>query len=383
MKILLIQSIAEISSEAWDLLAPESFPFASYSFLRALETTGCVGDRTGWFPQYFTVWEGAVLNGALLAFVKSNSYGEYIFDFAWADAYARTGLDYYPKVVSAIPFTPATGPKLLIAEALESERRSKVQEILIAALREFVASQKMSSFHALFITEDEKVAFENQGFMIRHSYQYHWKNDRFANFSEFLLRLRSKRRKEILREREQVKMSGVTITRLTGADLKPEHAEIMHRFYTDTVSKRGGFEYLTRRFFHEIFRTLADRILLVLAHNSEGTAVAGALNYYGGATLFGRNWGCLEDYKSLHFELCYYQGIEFAIEKGLKLFEAGAQGEHKFQRGFMPSLTLSAHHFENQALKKPISDFIENEAEGIETLFAEYRAHTPFSRESN
>jgi predicted N-acyltransferase len=381
MKVEIFESIQKISFEAWQKLTTESFPFADYEFLLALEETGCLGSRTGWKPFYICCFIETRLAGAFLCFSKTNSYGEYIFDFAWAQAFESYGLRYYPKLVSAIPFTPATGPKLLLDSTLTGEKKLTVARLLLEKSQELKKSISASSLHALFIPETETSIFAQANFTIRHSFQYHWRNENFKDFPDFLSQLRAKRRKEIVRERRQALESGVKISRLTGDQLTPKHAELMYQFYTDTVGKMGGFAYLTKDFFRQVFLNMKHKILFVLAEKESGEPVAGALNYFGKDTLFGRHWGCVEDFKSLHFELCYYQGIEFAIEKKFSLFEAGAQGEHKFQRGFLPSLTYSAHQIDDPNLGPAIDEFIGEEKKQITLLFAQYGEQTPFSRE--
>jgi len=321
-----------------------------------------------------------VLKGALVLYLKSNSFGEYIYDFAWAQAFANQGLEYYPKLTAAIPFTSATGPKLLLDGTLDPATRLQVAQQLVVAGKELASRSGVSSFHALFLEESEIPTFQNEQMLIRHSYQYHWWNQNYRDFADFLQKLRSKRRSEILRERRQVHQAGLQISRLTGEQLGDRHAQAFYQFYVDTAEKKGGYAYLTLPFFLQIFRTMSDRILLVYAERDNQQPVAGALNFYGRSTLFGRNWGCLEDHKSLHLELCYYQGIEFAIEKQFRLFEAGAQGEHKFYRGFLPRLNYSAHHIHNAPLGRAIGRFIEDEKAQIAALFAEYARQTPYSR---
>ncbi len=379
MKIKIFQSLRQISENDWVKITPADFPFASYQFLSALEVSGCLGPRTGWSPVYFTAWNNQDLIGGSVAYLKTNSYGEYIFDFAWAQAHESMGASYYPKVVMAVPFTPATGPKVLLAPELSADLKLGTAAALLGAVEDWSVEKKASSSHALFLTKDDLPFFSQAGFFIRHSFQFHWQNKGYKSFESFTESLRGKRRKEIRRERAMVTDSHVTIERLTGTKLKPYHAELMYEFYLSTIDKMQGMDYLTLDFFKEIFSTMADQILFVLASNSDGAGVAGALCFFKGSALFGRNWGCLEEYKGLHFELCYYQGIEFAIEKNLKIFEAGAQGEHKFQRGFMPTLTYSAHVIKNPRLNLPIQDYVGHEKIQIEQMFAQYLEHSPFA----
>ena len=379
MELRLFSSIQEIPEASWAPLVPIDFPFMAYHFLHSLETTNCLGTRTGWTPVYLTLWNENSLVAALASFIKNNSYGEYIFDFAWAQVHESSNLSYYPKLVAAVPFTPATGPKILFLPSLSASEKDQAAEALLNQMKQLAQKTKMSSVHALFITPSEIPYFEKSDFFIRESFQFHWKNENYQSFEDFLKSLRSKRRTEISRERHQVRESGIKIHRLTGSDLEPEHARLFYQFYFNTIQKMGGYNYLTPDFFTSVFRKMKDQILFVLA-TKDDQPVAGALNYFGPQTLFGRHWGCLEEYKSLHFELCYYQGIEFAIEKNLSLFEAGAQGEHKFQRGFLPNLTYSAHRIHDPQMRTLIQDHVEHEKTDLKRVFADFKAQTPFSR---
>ena len=386
MQTQIFHSLDEIHEDLWNQLASPAFPFLEYHFLHALETTNCLGRRTGWMPVYITVWEHHSLEGAMVAYLKDNSYGEYIFDFAWAQASHAHKIPYYPKIVLAVPFTPATGSKILLRHGLTQLEKIEVTAHLFEGLKGISRATQSSSIHALFISESELDVFRASGYFIRHSFQYHWRNrlphgsqeSNYLTFPDFLSSLKGKRRREITRERAQVSASGITIERLTGNRLESQHADLFYRFYSDTVDKRGGNEYLTQEFFAQVFKTMQDKILLVLARDSESKPVAGALYYIGSETLYGRHWGCHADYRALHFELCYYQGIEFAIERKMKLFEAGAQGEHKFNRGFLPSLTYSAHHIENSLTREMISEFVQREQGEIQRVISEYLEHSPF-----
>ncbi len=368
-------SILTIGPLKWSKISDPSFPFTSYHFLAAMETSDCVGERTGWFPQFIGFWEGEELLGALVLYLKTNSYGEYIFDFAWSEAYQRYGLPYYPKLTSAVPFTPATGPKLLIKPGADVRT---IGEALLKAGETLAEKCEAHSEHALFVPKDQHAIYESSGFFLRDSFQYHWHNSNFTDFASFTATLRSKRRKEILRERNQVASAPIKIRRILGAELKASDAENFYQFYLSTIEKRSSYDYLTEGFFKAVFKDLKENILLVQAEEQTGTPVAAALYFFGDQVLFGRNWGCLAEYKALHFELCYYQGIEFAIEKGLKRFEAGAQGEHKFQRGFMPSLTYSAHKIQHPQMNRAIQDHVRFERKEIEKLFEHYQGHSPF-----
>lgn len=381
MQIQILKSILNLNQADWEPLAPKEFPFLSYQFLSALEITHCLGSRTGWEPCFIGVFKQGRICGAMPAYLRNNSFGEYIFDFGWANAYSNHGLSYYPKLVSAVPFTPATAPKILMHKNLPAEDKPVIQELLLKTFRDLTETLNLSSSHALFISESELPVFEAEKFLIRHSFQYHWKNKSYQNFDSFLGSLRSKRRKEIQRERLQVQQRGVQIDSLTGSDLQASHALSMYEFYMSTMQKKAGFDFLTKEFFQLVFQTMKDQILFVLAKDSKGNEVAGALNYFGSDALYGRHWGCNEEYRALHFELCYYRGIEFSIERKFPLFEAGAQGDHKFNRGFLPSLTYSAHFLRNQVFFDAVRDSIVAEKNQLQEFFEYSVQHSPFSRE--
>lgn len=376
-QIRIVDSILNISPESWGCLQAPDFPFTDYAFLSSLEEAHCLGDRTGWTPIYITAWINDRLTGALVLFAKDNSYGEFIFDFGWADAAYNAGINYYPKIISAIPFTPATGSKFLIDFNCSRNEQALTKQALLQASKEFIHSAGVSSIHHLFIPESEISFFKSQGFFIRNSFQYHWSNKNYANFDSFLNSLTGKRRREASRERSQVVKQGIRIEQLTGAQLTQSHADIMHGFYQSTMDKKQGFEFLTGDFFKLIFETMKDKILLVLAYHDD-QPVAGALNFIGTQRLFGRYWGCRAQYRSLHFEVCYYQGIKYCIEQKLPLFEAGAQGEHKFQRGFLPTLTYSAHQINHPGLRHAITEFVDREKKQLELVFADYDRHSPY-----
>ena len=370
------QSIQKIGVEQWSALADPAFPFTGYHYLLALETSDSVGARTGWFPRFVTAWEDTELVGALVLYLKTNSYGEYIFDFAWADVYERCGLPYFPKLTSAIPFTPATGTKILIKPGFKD---AEITRALLEGADKLAKNAEASSIHCLFIPGEQSQIFESCGYFTRESFQFHWRNRNYASFADFLASLKSKRRKEISRERAQVVKAPVLIQRLTGEQIKDEHGDLFYEFYLSTIDKRQSHDYLTQDFFRRVFTNMKDQILFVLAQHGDGTPVAGALYYFGQDKLYGRNWGCLEEYRSLHFELCYYQGIEFAIERNFKCFEAGAQGEHKFQRGFLPSRTYSAHKIAHPELSQAIQDHVVYEKNEIVRLFETYTKRSPFT----
>jgi uncharacterized protein len=380
MRVERVLSIEQADEAAWRVLEPPDFPFFDFEFLRALERSGSIGRASGWSPSYLICKEGGRLLGALPLYLKTDSYGEYVFDWEWARAYNEHGLPYYPKLVAAVPFTPATGPKLLVRPDLTGEaERAAVKRTLLDAARELGEERGVSSSHALFLPEEELGEFTRQGFAVRHSLQFHWRNRGYEAFPDYLQALVSKRRRQVARERRQLESEGLRIERLTGEELDGEHASIMHRFYLGTFDRKWGFPYLTGVFFEEAFRTMRDRTLLVLARDGlTGRPVAGALNFFKGDALFGRYWGAAEERRNLHFELCYYQAIEFAIERRLELFEAGAQGEHKHARGFLPTVTYSAHEIRHPAFRRAIEHYIETEKRYIADAMAEYAHHDPY-----
>ncbi len=360
---------------AWRALEPSDFPFFDFEFLRALERSGSIGGASGWSPVYLVCRDdlGGLL-GSLPLYLKTHSYGEYIFDWEWAHAYRQHGLSYYPKLVAAAPFTPATGPKLLVKPDAD---RAAVTHALLDAARRLGEERRVSSSHALFLPEEELDEFSQHGFAVRHSVQFHWRNRGYGAFSDYLDAMMSKRRRQVARERRQ--LEEVEIERVTGNELSPEHASTMYRFYLSTSDRKWGSPYLTGAFFAEVFRTMGDRILLVLARDrGTGRPIAGALNFFKGRTLYGRYWGTTEERRNLHFELCYYQAIEFAIERRLALFEAGAQGEHKLARGFLPSLTYSAHAIQHPDFRRAIEDYINVEKKILAEDMAGYAQHDPY-----
>ncbi|MGI8539676.1 MAG: GNAT family N-acetyltransferase [Rubrobacteraceae bacterium] len=375
--------IEDIGESAWRAVEPPDFPFFDFEFLRALERSGSVGERSGWTPVYLVCrddGDGRLL-GAMCAYLKTDSYGEYIFDWEWAHAYHDHGLSYYPKLTAAVPFTPATGPKMLLAEGMkDGGGRAKVADVLLDAIRRVGEDLRVSSSHALFVPEIEVPFFEERGFAVRHSMQFHWRNRGHDSFDDYLGALQSKRRRQIVRERRQLEDEKLNIERITGDALRPEHAGAMYEFYMSTADRKWGMPYLNEPFFDEVFETMKDRVLFVLARDENGFPIAGTLNFFKGESLFGRYWGTVEDRRNLHFELCYYQPIEFAIERGMKLFEAGAQGEHKLARGFLPSVTYSAHDIRHPAFRRAIEDYLDDERRIIARNIEIYKDHDPYKR---
>ena len=366
-----------IQKQDWDQITSLNFPFSDYEYLLALETSQSVGSETGWIPHFLTVWQGVELVGATFVYLKTNSYGEYIFDWAWADAYHRYALPYYPKLVSAIPFTPATGTKILLRPNAD---REAVSRALISAMLALAEEKGCHSVHGLFLPREEVAQFSERGFLIRHSFQYHWFNREYRDFSDFLDHLKTKRKKQIIREREQLIARGFEIRVVTGEAILPRHTGIMYRFYLSTIDKMGGYPYLTPRFFDTVMETMKDRLVLIFAYD-RGKEIAGTINYRKGDHLYGRYWGADEYVRNLHFELCYYQSIDYAIRNNITLFEAGAQGEHKFPRGFLPELNYSAHWIFHPQFRTAIAQFIGEEKALIGRFIDDKLGRSPYHRQ--
>ena len=358
-------------AEAWDALSHGN-PFTTHRFLKALEDSGSVGEGTGWEPRHMLAHLGGKLVGAMPLYLKSHSQGEYIFDFNWADAYMRAGGEYYPKLQSAVPFTPATGPRLLAKDAA-------TKRALLHGAVQLARENKLSSFHMTFCTEAEFRLGGEMGLMQRLNQQFHWENRGYACFDDFLGALSSRKRKNIRKERAAAQGFGGEILALTGEEIRPEHWEAFWLFYQDTGARKWGTPYLTRAFFDEAQAHLRDDILLVLAAR-EGRFVAGALNFIGADTLFGRYWGSIEHHPNLHFELCYYQAIEAAIRLGLKRVEAGAQGEHKLARGYLPTPVYALHWIRDKGFAGAVQRFLDAEAEAVREDMDELAEVGPFKR---
>lgn len=350
--------IADIGQPAWDGLRTDTNPFTSFAYLEALESTGCVGDGTGWQPAHLTLSDGDTVRGAMPLYAKTHSMGEYVFDQSWARAYEQAGGDYYPKLQSSIPFTPVTGQRILSPDA--DTRRA-----LIDAGMRVCDQNKLSSLHITFPTETEWREMGEQGLLLRQDQQFWFDNPGYGSFDDFLAQLSSNRRKVIRRERRDVQ-SALTFRFLTGNDITEAHLDEMFGFISDTYARKWGTgsPYLTRDFFSVVAERMRDRIVLVFAYDG-ATPVAGAINFVGDATLYGRQWGALVEVPFLHFEVCYYQAIDFAIERGLSRVEAGTQGEHKLSRGYLPHPVYSAHYIRDPRLRRPIADYLAREREAV------------------
>jgi predicted N-acyltransferase len=376
-------AIAEIGKPAWDACNNASDygrnPFTSFDFLSALEDSGCVCARTGWGPRHLSVEDvGGGIAGVMPLYLKNHSQGEYVFDHAWADAYERAGGRYYPKLQCAAPFSPVTGPRLITRE---DSPREAAEKILIGGAVALCDQLGASSLHVTFPPGDQWRRMGEQGLLLREDQQFHWENAGYETFEDFLGALSSGRRKTIRRERRDAQ-AGLEIVALTGADLTEEHWDAFYGFYMDTGGRKWGRPYLNRTFFALLGERMADRVLLVMARRpgqGGGRWIAGALNLMGDDTLYGRNWGRHEDVPFLHFELCYYQAIEQAILRGLKRVEAGAQGQHKLARGYLPSPVYSAHFIADAALREPVRRYLDQERPAVEREMAYLAAEfSPF-----
>jgi len=357
--VRLAKSISDVPAEHWDACAGPGNPFLSHAFLLSLEESESVCPRTGWLPQHLLYEndQGELLGAAPL-YLKGHSHGEYVFDWGWADAFERAGGKYYPKLLSAVPFTPVTCRKLLIRPDADPIRTA---EILAGGLIGVTDQHAVSSLHVNFPPEEESALLEEMGFLRRRALQYHWENRGYESFDDFLGDLSSRKRKSIRKERREAAEHGVEIKMLTGDAIEPRHWDAFYRFYMDTSDRKWGSAYLNREFFALLGERMADRVLLVMAEY-EGHLVGGALNLIGEDTLYGRNWGCVADFKFLHFEACYYRAIDFAIERGLAKVEAGAQGQHKIQRGYLPTFTYSNHYIPDPGFASAVKDFLDRES---------------------
>jgi len=375
-------SIKDIGREPWDICAnPPGCgynPFISYDFLVALEASGSATAETGWLAQHLVLEDHKGDIAAVMpCYLKNHSQGEYVFDHGWADAFYRAGGEYYPKLQTSVPFTPATGRRLLVRPGAAQAAQEK---LLASAGVELTARIGASSHHLTFLTKDEWDHLGKLGFLQRTDQQYHWQNKGYDSFSQFLEQLNSRKRKMIAKERRQARASGIQIKWISGSDIEERHWDIFYRFYMDTGMRKWGRPYLTREFYSRIGESMADKILLILCERDNKT-IAGALNFMGSDTLYGRHWGACEHHPFLHFEACYYQAIDFAIAHKLGSVEAGAQGPHKIARGYEPSLTYSAHYIAEPHLRQAVADYLEHEMKYVNLEMAELTKHVPFRKQ--
>ena len=404
MHIVVHDSLAGINADQWNALLPSNNPFMRYEFLYGLEISGCVCLERGWESSHVAIYQDdsqQQLLAAMPAYIKTHSYGEYIFDWAWADAHHRHGLDYYPKLSNAVPFTPATGERWLVAQHMDSDL---AVQLLIATYMQLVDEKNISSIHCLFTTKDQAQQLSQHDFLTRHSTQFHWQNKDYADFDEFLAGMNSKKRKNIKRERRRVKESGIRYRWLTGSQLDQNAVNQMYAFYKRTVAMYGAQSYLNKPFFNYLADSFNQQTLFLfadycgpavsdseidgpnestnLAANSQ--VIAGGLYFKSdhpdNNTLYGRYWGALDNFHSVHFETCYYQAIDWCIQNGFQRFEAGAQGEHKLARGLEPSITYSGHWIKNRQFHKAIDEFVQSEQNQVNRYTHALQAHSPFKK---
>lgn len=379
MELRAIRRIDDIPATVWNGLEGTDNPFLDHAFLSALERHGAVSRETGWVAHHLGLFDGDRLVAAAPAYLKTHSWGEFVFDFAWADAYARYGEAYYPKLVIAVPFTPATGPRILFAPDGDHETLAAA---LTNGARTMVERAGISSVHWLFPRAADRDRLAAAGYSLRHGCQYHWRNDNYADFEDFLGRLTAKKRKNIRRERRRVHQAGVRIRTVHGDEADTALWSAIHRFYRRTFHEHGNLPLLSRAFFEDVGARLGRRVVLFIAER-DGTPIAGALCFRDARWLYGRYWGCDETVEDLHFEACYYQGIDYCIRKGLTGFEPGAQGEHKVPRGFLPTITYSAHHLVDPRFREAVDDYLERERAAVNDYARALTLEGPYRAESH
>jgi uncharacterized protein len=376
-KARFLESISQVDAARWNALLADGQPFLRHEFLSALEESGCAVPRTGWGPRHLLIEDA---RGALLAamplYLKGHSRGEFVFDFSWANAYAQHGLPYYPKLVSAVPFTPVRGPRLLADAGID---RDSAARMLIQAATDHVREHELSSWHVLFPTEESAQQLRSAGLILRRDCQFHWFNQDYPSFDAFLATFTAEKRKKAKRERRRVAEAGIEFDTFLGGDMDDARWKAVYAFYADTFHRHGHDPYLNLRFFKLLAAALPDRMMLKVARIGPDP-IAAAIFFVGDDALYGRYWGAGGNYHSLHFETCYYQGIEYCIEKGLARFEPGTQGEHKVPRGFVPTLMSSAHFVADRRFAAAIRDFAAREARGVDAYAAAVNEHTPYHR---
>ena len=375
-----VSSVRQIAAEDWDACANPAGgvynPFLSYAFFTALEDSSSATARTGWLARHLITRNGERILGIVPCYLKNHSQGEYVFDHNWADAFMRAGGDYYPKLQVSVPFTPVTGSRLLVRADADRER---VREALIAGMIGLCSQLKVSSVHVTFAPQDEWDMLAEYGFLQRTDQQYHWKNDNYDSFDDFLATLASRHRKAIKRERRDALANGISLHVLNGSEITEDAWDAFYAFYMETGSRKWGRPYLNRAFYAQIADTMADDVVLIMAKR-EGRWIAGAINFKGSDTLYGRHWGAIEHHPFLHFEVCYYQAIDYAIRNGLKSVEAGAQGEHKIARGYLPQMTRSAHYIADPSLRRAVRDYLVHERDYVEQAGRELTEAGPFRK---
>ena len=381
MHIVVHTRLSQIDANQWNQLVDLANPFVSHEFLNGLEACGCVSPENGWQPHHLAIYDQTKehLLAAMPCYIKNHSYGEYIFDWSWVNAYHSHGIDYYPKLSNAVPFTPATGPRVLTSST--AEQYGVTQEELSKTLIDFAVKEteklNLSSFHSLFNTQAQSSLYQQQGLSTRQSTQFHWKNNDYASFDDFLGQMSSKKRKNIKRERRRVNETGVTFKWLSGNELSAQAAATMYKFYSRTIAYYGAQSYLNKSFFEYIATHFSNQTLFLFAE-FENQIIAGGLYFKGEKTLYGRYWGALANFHSVHFETCYYQAIQWCIEHGYDSFEAGAQGEHKLARGLEPTTTYSSHWIAHPEFRKAISSFLSEEENHVNEYQKTMQAHSPY-----
>lgn len=377
MHVLQINSISQVSSTDWNNLAGIAYPFLRHEFLLALEESGSVCQKTGWIPAHLLVLDDNKLVAFMPLYLKEHSWGEYVFDHQWAQAYQQHDLNYYPKWLTAIPFTPCQGARIVFNNAIDT---FEITHLLFSFIKNLSIQHNISSWHCLFPYPTTSPLFNTLQLIIREGVQFQWLNKNYQNFDDFLQLLTTSKRKMIKRERRRVTEQGISLRRISGLDVSAVQWQIFYDFYAMTYLKKGSQPYLNLAFFQQIARTMGDQILLVLAYKDD-SPIAAALNFIGKDTLYGRYWGCYDEYKSLHFETCYYQGLDYCIEQGLKRFDSGAQGEHKISRGFEPITTYSVHWIKGKRFTKAIQQFVTEEKIAVEQYKQNTTAYLPFRKE--
>ena len=369
--------MAQVDSAAWNLLSGEAYPFLRHEFLLAMEQSGSVSEQTGWMPAHLLVMDQEKLLAVMPLYHKLHSYGEYVFDHQWAQAYQQHGLAYYPKWVTAIPFTPCQGDRIVIQP--EGTDQLAVMQILLAFIKQRSEQLNISSWHCLFPEQQQAELLRSLGLSIREGVQFHWFNQGYSDFNDFLNTLNASKRKMLKRERRKVSEQGIHLLRITGTEVSESQWQAFFQFYAMTYVKRGSQPYLNLAFFQQIAATMGEQLLLVLAIRDDKT-IAAALSFVGSDTLYGRYWGCYDEYNSLHFETCYYQGLDYCIERGLKRFDSGAQGEHKISRGFEPITTYSAHWIKDARFAAAIEHFLDREQKAVQSYKQDAAAYLPFKQ---
>lgn len=378
MQIRIVQSLKELAPTDWDALTPDHYPFTKHAYLYGLEQYDCL-IPFGWSPHYFILEIDQQLVAAVPCYIKSNSYGELVFDHSWADAYQRSGLDYYPKLVTAIPYTPATGPRLLV-HPTQYEQREHYHQLLIKHIIEFCQQFKLSSWHLLFLTENTAQYLQSQSFSTRNDCQFHWTNHNYTDFDDFLQSLSSRKRKNIKKERKVLANYQLTVKQRCASELTEAELIQVHKLYASIFERKNGTDTLSQAFFVALGKNLGSQTLVFSAHNSDDEIVAISLLFCSDTTLYGRVWGCSQHYEHLHFELCYYQGIDYCIKHKLQTFDPGAQGQHKISRGFLPTKTTSAHWVAHEEFNRLIQRFTEDEKKLIHQHCEELSKSSPYKK---